>query len=88
MIWDSYIPIAVSRGQFANQAEHQGSAILDFAGMSPQRLVGEAESVIRDCVNSRAKRLLVNIYGTCLVDLMERYYSGSFSGRCADAVGR
>lgn len=73
MIWDQYIPIAVSHGQFDNQAGQQGSAILDFAGMSPQRLIGEAQPIIRDCVNSAAKRLLVNLDGTSLFNLMERW---------------
>ena len=68
MIWDHYIPLAVAGGQFNKQAEQQGSTILDFAGMSPQRLSAEAKAIIQDCVGSGAKRLLVNIDGTTLMN--------------------
>ena len=58
MIWDHYIPLAVAGGQFNEQAEQQGSTILDFAGMNPQRLISEAESKFG------AVHILVNNAGT------------------------
>ena len=86
MIWDHYIPITVAGGLLDKQAEQQGSTILDFAGMNPQRLIGEAESIVRDCVNSGAKRLLVNIDGEILMNLIKRL--APLGGCSSDAVGR
>ena len=71
MIWDHYIPLAVAGGRFNGEADRQGSTILDFAGMSPQRLTGELEPLIQHCVGSGAKYLLVNIDDTNLMHLME-----------------
>lgn len=71
MLWDHYIPLAVAGGEFDKQPDQQGSTILDFAGMSPQRLAGEVEEIVQDCISSGAKYLLMNIDGSRLKHLME-----------------
>ena len=73
MIWDHYIPLAVSGSTVNKQAGQQSSTILDFAGINPQRLIGEVEGIIEDCVSSGAKHLLVNIDGTSLMSLVETF---------------
>ena len=70
MIWDHYIPLAVAGGKFDKHAAPRGSTILDFAGMSPQRLIGKVEAIVQDCVSSGATYLLVNIDGTSLMNLV------------------
>ena len=73
MIWDHYMPLAVAGGQFNRRADQHGSTVLDFAGMNPERLTGEVQATIQECVSRGAKHLLVNIDSTILMNLMERF---------------
>ena len=73
MIWDNYIPLTVAGGSLDKMAERQGSTILDFAGINPQRLISEVEGIIDHCVSSGARYLLVNIDDASLMNLMETF---------------
>jgi len=80
MIWNHYIPLVVTGGHLNEQTDRQGSTILDFAGVNPQRLSDGLESIVQDCVTSRSIHLLVNIDPVILMDLMERLTPAFFGG--------
>ena len=80
MIWNHYIPLVVTGGHFNEQVDRQGSTILDFAGVNPQRLSDGLESIVQDCAASRSKHILVNIDPMILMDLTERLTPAFFGG--------
>ena len=71
MIWDHYIPLAVAGSHIDEPAEQGSPTILDFAGMSRPRLIGEFEAIVRECIAGGAQRLLVNFDGANVMDLLE-----------------
>ena len=80
MIWNYYIPLVVTGGHFNELADRQGSTILDFAGVNPERLSDGLESIVQDCAASRSKHLLVNIDPMIPMDLTERLTPAFFGG--------
>jgi len=70
MIWDHYIPLAVTGSRLNDPAEQGNSTILDFAGMSEPRLICEFETIVQECIAGGSQRLLVNFDGTNVMDLL------------------
>ena len=83
MDWDHYIPLAVVGRQFDTQSTRLGPTIWDFAGTTPRQMSSELDAIVQDCVGRGGRHLLVNIDGTCLMNLMESYQNmtpASFGG--------
>ena len=71
MIWEHYIPLAVAGSHLDEPAEQGSPTILDFAGLSRPRLIGEFETIVQECIAGGAQRLLVNFDGTNVMDLLK-----------------